>query len=931
MPGIGDSWGTREELLHPRDSKGRFRKSWRMADDVISRLLTALSNFRPRMFPSDGAAAQYGFNQGQLTPARFQGGEDLHRLRVDFAAANHALRRGGSLDPSTQRFVKMMDANKRSSDDDLIVSKVVDPSAFGLSVDSLPNIEEMTGKLIADRGYGAGRVGTPHPGDGQPGRILLTVATPKGTDLIFPGENRNDRRVFFDRNQELRITRVKPDGQGGYYVYAVAQPRTPGETPEPMRNLSPSDITPQQREEAIARAQESARVRMKAITPAQLQREQQQSRLAEARQAEFRQQRQVAQQAPTPAGIGRTEPQVTPALGQGAGAPGAAPIPTPAAPEGPPVVDLRAEVRAASLRAPSTGRRRVQWNDAYLGVISGKKHPEDAVRELDSDIASNRRELENQRRAGGDTTSLDEDIKLQEQLRDLIVEKYGLEPAKQAPKAPGAPEERDVNTSAAKADAANVRDKIINERMQGNLTDAQAAQQLRDQRDAAPEEAKGIFDKQITFYENKAKEAGGAIPSTEKAKPSAAEAIPEKATIADLRGIAKERGIKIPSRLTRKTDIRDYLERGGEGEAGGGAPTQKAAKATPPKVAGKATSAPVPTAPGEQAVTNLDKMTIAQLREEAARRGIKIPSSLTRKADILAYIKRGGKAPEVSPPADGEGVPVDKMTIAQLREEAKRRGIKIPSSATRKADIKAHIEGTKAPEEKAPASKTPAPKTPTAAPKATEPKAPAPSEAATLQKRSDISVHPDSELGRLWESVPKRTPEEIAFANKINDLGESLSSPAGRSDTNRPQAVLDELKKLRGEAPESVRSQLDKAIENLDAPPIKTPSLPDGVPEDIRTIVARLAGIPAARRTGQVGNSHRDESVLNEIIQIIKNMSNGEYLRGGEFESKLTDALRSLHESAEGAYQMWDLAGMLRKAGPAIREWLTVLRRGGYR
>jgi hypothetical protein len=61
--GLGDSWGTREELLHPRDKNGRFRSKWKMAAGVVDAITNILAKFNPRTFSSDQQAAQYVFNR----------------------------------------------------------------------------------------------------------------------------------------------------------------------------------------------------------------------------------------------------------------------------------------------------------------------------------------------------------------------------------------------------------------------------------------------------------------------------------------------------------------------------------------------------------------------------------------------------------------------------------------------------------------------------------------------------------------------------------------------------------------------------------------------------------------------------------------------------------------------------------------------------
>lgn len=251
MPGLGDSWGTREEMLHPRDKGGRFRTKWKMPENVVNRIQAFLAAFSPRQFQSDNQSAQY--LQNKAKPARFSSGAGYHRLHVDYDEANEALRRG-EMDPETRKFVKQMDDSSITTTDDLILTRTMDPEAFGLTAQNAGaedgGMEDFTGKVIADRGYSAANVGTPM-GMG-PGRIQMTIATPRGTKLIVPSRSGTDRGVFLDRDQPYRITKVTPDGRGGYYVMAIAEPHKGNTTPpieaRPARGVG---LTPQQRAERV--------------------------------------------------------------------------------------------------------------------------------------------------------------------------------------------------------------------------------------------------------------------------------------------------------------------------------------------------------------------------------------------------------------------------------------------------------------------------------------------------------------------------------------------------------------------------------------------------------------------------------------------------------------------------------------------------------
>ena len=444
--GIGDTWGTREELLHPRDKNGRFRSKWKMAAGVVDAITNILAKYNPRTFGSDQQAAQYLFNR----KPRGKGGVDLARM-VDLHATNEALRRG-DMDPSTKKFVQMMDSNKVTLPDDVIVSRRITPESLGLTHESMGQdeggVEDFTGKLIADRGYSPVNIGTPL---GQNTGILMAIAVPKGTQAIIPGDGPGSRELILDRDQEYRITKVTPDGSGGYYMMAVATERTPGDTPDPVGRPAPgTSPSVQQREQAVSQVTTGQQRNMRIESDPQVAQSN-----ATRQAAQPAGQQQVASPPGTPPP--RTEPVVSRSVGgtpdaapggaSPAAAPGAAPAPEVPAPAPRRVVDIRTALQDAAIPSPSRGRNRAAFNEAYLGVISGKKDPVDAVRELDADIAALRRGGEGRDRGGTlQPQTLDEnregDISALEQLRDLLREQYDIpapKPTKAAPrKAPAA-------------------------------------------------------------------------------------------------------------------------------------------------------------------------------------------------------------------------------------------------------------------------------------------------------------------------------------------------------------------------------------------------------------------------------------------------------------------------------------------------------------
>jgi hypothetical protein len=261
VAGIGDAWGTADEFLHPRDKHGRFRSKWKMAEGVVEKLTSFLSGFRPRTFQSDQQAAQYTQNLGGKK--RFSLGE-LARLHADFAPAQEDLRDGDVDDASTKKFTQMMDSHAIELPDDVIVSRVVGPDAFGLTPETMNaeegGLEDFTGKKIADRGYSPVNLGTPLGGGS--GQITMSIAVPKGTKATIPGQGGNDRSMYLQRSQSYRVTKVKSDGRGGFYVLAVAE-NDNSEAPEPIGGHVGAG-KPSNREGAVQDLQRSQAERMKA-------------------------------------------------------------------------------------------------------------------------------------------------------------------------------------------------------------------------------------------------------------------------------------------------------------------------------------------------------------------------------------------------------------------------------------------------------------------------------------------------------------------------------------------------------------------------------------------------------------------------------------------------------------------------------------------
>lgn len=436
--GLGDSWGTREELLHPRDSRGRFRSKWKMATGTVNRILKALADFSPRTFPSDMEAANYTHSHGQLTKRNSNRDTMVRQFMRNFSRTQAELR-AGKTTPEAAKVKAAMEP----SPDDLILSRVVGPEAFGLTPETLPQIEEYTGKLVADRAFSFTNLGTPVAG--PPGSITMVMATPKGTPVMFPwtSSGSQSREVVMDTDMSVRITKVDPDGKGGFYVLGVVEPNDPHK-PKHLGTRAPRE-TEADETDVVPRAAPGA--------PAPPPAPGQDQRGAPG---------PTAPAAPGPVDPNmpppRNEPVVSEAVGGGvpAGAPSTSTpeLPTPPTPgevpvEAAPVVNFRQAVAEAELQLPSAGARRNAWNKAYKGLADGKRQPDETLRELEADIRVAKADLADRQATGraGDPM-LGDDIKDLQKLEDLVRDRYQMPKAKStdtveptAPEAPGAPSE----------------------------------------------------------------------------------------------------------------------------------------------------------------------------------------------------------------------------------------------------------------------------------------------------------------------------------------------------------------------------------------------------------------------------------------------------------------------------------------------------------
>jgi ADP-ribosyltransferase exoenzyme len=713
VAGIGDHWGTREELLHPRDAHGRFRQTWRMPANIIEKITGLLAAFRPKMFASDAHAGQYAFSHAK--PARFarrQGrgptsatlfpGLDARSDTMEGFHETQAALRAGKMDPSTREFVSHYDRLKSPTEDDLIVSRRVNPEAFGLTAQTMHGapgtgeggIEDLTGKEIHDAGYFPANLGTPI---GQ-SPILMTVAVPKGTQAVFPGNGGTDREIILDRSQFLRVTKVSPDGRGGYYVAAVVTPHAEGEAPRALKVGEP----------AAPGTPKSTAV------------------------PEILQQRTTPQQVRSPMPV------------PGAVRPGQQPVPVVPRTERvvSPAVGGTPEAGVPQARAPETPKPPAPEPGAPLGEAAAR------ARQAKIDHARSRAEL---------LTELDElyankasvgamEHRLKARARANNVPEGEIAPILDAVRSGDEPKARALAGELGKREGIELVGHTgqsvkftrgEHRPIDKPIPDGTAVEIVRPGWTYTAPDGERITVPP-TVEVTGAPEVGK--PEAEKLPDATVRRLNDpKTTIPQLREIAKEHGIKVPSSVTRKADIRDHILKGPQAPAKKAAP----AKAAKPVLSGS----PLLQTAGDPVKARLrrDHVDGGELRVQAIDPGDEVQDTegnwrivdqlrvhdrvyvagydadgnqIFRVNDYMMLPVRKGQAksakkavpavsavpkprktaklPEVIPSKKLSPDVVDqlndpKITVAKMKEIAREHGIKIPSSITKKTDIKDHL------------------------------------------------------------------------------------------------------------------------------------------------------------------------------------------------------------------------------------------------
>lgn len=200
---------------HPRDARGRFTKS-------ATRVLKASDAKRAK-------AAIAGFTPTDLGPGSTGGAEWLKKQAAASAAADDAVARyfaGGwkqthqelrtKKDAGSDPDVIAIDKAMRPLSDDVMLERRVSLTMFA----HIP-LEQLQGMKVRDAAYQPTAL-QGSQGEAPDGMVTIHMAVPAGTRAII---NPDTGAIVLDRDTETAISRVEPNGRGGYDLYGIVIPR----------------------------------------------------------------------------------------------------------------------------------------------------------------------------------------------------------------------------------------------------------------------------------------------------------------------------------------------------------------------------------------------------------------------------------------------------------------------------------------------------------------------------------------------------------------------------------------------------------------------------------------------------------------------------------------------------------------------------------
>lgn len=220
--------------LHPRDSKGRFRDKWGLSPAAASYVDRLLARFNPPTLGSDKDAESHLLKRKPVRSVEQKAALQRFLTRDGNENVQSTLR----ANDEPTKDIRALDGMMAPLQDDLIVSRVFGPDAFGLSPEQIDGVEEWTGKRVLDAGFSPTNVGTAYPVAGP--HVEMRLLVPRGTKAIVVGDDGGPseaRTVILDREQPIRLGKIQSDGRGGWYVLATVEAaRSPGGR-EPARAL----------------------------------------------------------------------------------------------------------------------------------------------------------------------------------------------------------------------------------------------------------------------------------------------------------------------------------------------------------------------------------------------------------------------------------------------------------------------------------------------------------------------------------------------------------------------------------------------------------------------------------------------------------------------------------------------------------------------
>jgi hypothetical protein len=292
--------------------------------------------------------------------------------------------------------------------------------------------------------------------------------------------------------------------------------------------------------------------------------------------------------------------------------------------------------------------------------------------------------------------------------------------------------------------------------------------------------------------------------------------------------------------------------------------------------------------------------------------------------------------------ADGEWRPSNRLTTSTPLEFVRRKPIQIKGYKASRYQIIArdpdgnevtlngHYPGIQtirlAPERTLGGKKL---NTPRKAAKAPEPEAPS-APASGVDESVSLSGDPEGDNMRMHgDSATMRLAQAYAkagrngSANRMMDLRRRATAKGG--DTT-PQQVVDELKAMAdAESDPNFKRQLQRALDDIDAPMTPMPELPANTPPLARQLMEDLHAIPRARKGRRGGG----QSLVDQLAEVYRNAAAGK--RGDDGRSA-ADRIRNIvreqvHESEEASFRLWELNDRVMPEGGKAKPLVDELRK----